>query len=492
MSPPPPLICIVKTLRGDMAQVIDKEVLPKVRKHRITNFFTNLFQMGYDIVHGSIGTKVSCLLMGFGQIFQGQIIKGLLYFGIEVLFVLFMVFFGGSYLGTFLFSGHLGTTEMRNELVDGILEPVPGDDSQLILLYGIASLVVIILFVTLWVTNIKGCIENDRIIENGGRPRSFKEDLKRFFNEKLYITLLTPPLIGILVFTILPLIFMILIAFTNYDYQHIPPTHLFDWVGFDTFVTLFTSTGTSSFAMVFLRVLIWTFCWAFIATFSNYFLGMIVALMINKKGIKLKALWRSLFVAVIAIPNFVTLLLMSKILDGDGILNTVLGTNILWLGDTRYASLLPRIVIILVNIWIGIPYTILMVSGLLMNIPDEMFEAAKLDGAGPFQLFIRIVLPYMLHATGPYLITQFIGNLNNFNVIWLLTGGGPGDNILYGEANAKSTDLLVTWLFRMTTGDNPKYNVASVIGIIVFIISAAFALFTYRRSNSQKNEEDYQ
>ena len=266
MSPPPPLIFIVKTLRGDMAQVIDKEVLPKERKHRITNFFTNLFQMGYDIVHGSIGTKVSCLLMGFGQIFQGQIIKGLLYFGIEVLFVLFMVFFGGSYLGTFLFSGHLGTTEMRNELVDGILEPVPGDDSQLILLYGIASLVVIILFVTLWVTNIKGCIENDSIIENGGRPRSFKEDLKRFFNEKLYITLLTPPLIGILVFTILPLIFMILIAFTNYDYQHIPPTHLFDWVGFDTFVTLFTSTGTSSFAMVFLRVLIWTFCWAFIAT----------------------------------------------------------------------------------------------------------------------------------------------------------------------------------------------------------------------------------
>ncbi len=458
-----------------------------------TRFFTGLFQTVYDVIHGSIGTKISCLLMGFGQIFQGQIIKGLLYSAIEVLFILFMSFFGGKYLGLFLFSGHLGTVETHNELSpDGILEPVPGDDSQLILLYGISSLVIVILFVSIWVMNIKGCIENDRRIEDGLKLRTFRQDVSRFFNEKLYVTLLLPPMIGILVFTVLPLIFMILIAFTNYDYQHLPPTHLFDWVGFRNFLNLFTMTGTSSFAMVFLRVLIWTFCWAFISTFSCYFAGILVALMIQKKGIRLKALWRSLFVAVIAVPNFVTLLLMSKMLDVDGIVNTVLGTNINWLGDTRYMSLLPRVSIILVNMWIGIPYTILMASGLLMNIEDEMIEAASLDGAGPFQRFIRIILPYMLHATGPYLITQFVGNLNNFNVIWLLTGGGPGDNVLYGGANAKSTDLLVTWLFRMTTGVNPQYNMASVIGIIVFIISAAFALFQFRHSNSQKNEEEYQ
>lgn len=183
---------------------------------------------------------------------------------------------------------------------------------------------------------------------------------------------------------------------------------------------------------------------------------------------------------------------MSKMLDVDGIFNTILGTHINWLGDTSNASLLPRVMIIVVNMWIGIPYTILMATGLLMNVDDKMMEAAALDGAGPFQRFIRIILPYMLHATGPYLITQFIGNLNNFNVIWLLTGGGPGDNILYGGANAKSTDLLVTWLFRMTTGVNPQYNMASVIGIIVFIISAVFALFTFRRSAAMKNEEEYQ
>ena len=403
-----------------------------------------------------------------------------------------MVFFGGNYLGRFLFSGHLGTVEEHNVEVNGILEPVAGDNSMLILLYGIASLIVVILFVTLWVMNVKGAVENDADLKNGKKLRTLKQDAARFINEKFYITLLVLPMIGILVFTVLPLVFMVLIAFTNYDYQHLPPKHLFDWVGLQNFASLFSISGTSSFALVFLRVLLWTFVWAFIATFSNYFVGMIFALMINKKSIKLKILWRTMFVLAIAIPNFVTLLLMSKILDSDGILNVILGTHVFWLSDIRNASLIPRIMIILVNMWIGVPYTILMCSGILMNIPEEMYEAAKLDGANPIQIFIKITLPYMLHATGPYLITQFVGNLNNFNVIWLLTGGGPGDNILYGAGNAKSTDLLVTWLFRLTTDANPQYNMASVIGIIVFVISASLSLITYNRSKATKNEEEFQ
>lgn len=458
-----------------------------------TRFFTGLFEMGYDIVHGSWATKLSCLIMGLGQIIQGQIIKGILYALIEALFVLFMVFFGGNYLGKFLFSGHLGTVLEHTEIIDGIEEPVPGDNSMLILLYGVASILVVLVFISIWVLNVRGCIENDRLKEDGKPLRTFKQDFSRFFNEKFYVTLLTPPLIGIFVFTVLPLIFMILIAFTNYDYQHLPPVHLFDWVGFQNFANLFSMSSSSSFAIVFGRVLLWTFVWAFIATFSNYFAGMILALMINKKGIKLKVLWRTMFVIAIAVPNFVTLLLMSKILDGDGILNVILGTKIFWLSDTSNASLLPRIVIILVNMWIGIPYTILMCSGILMNIPEEMYEAARLDGANPVQIFIKIVLPYMLHATGPYLITQFVGNLNNFNVIWLLTGGGPADNLLYGgNTNAKSTDLLVTWLYRLTTDTNVQYNMASVIGIIVFIISAALSLIAFNKSKAQKNEEDFQ
>ena len=134
-----------------------------------------------------------------------------------------------------------------------------------------------------------------------------------------------------------------------------------------------------------------------------------------------------------------------------------------------------------------------MCSGILMNIPAEQYEAARLDGANAWQLFFKITLPYMLHVTGPYLITQFVGNINNFNVIWLLTGGGPIDNINYGGGSqAQSTDLLVTWLYRLTTDTNPRYNIASVIGIVIFIICAVLSLITYNRSGATKNEEVYQ
>ena len=184
---------------------------------------------------------------------------------------------------------------------------------------------------------------------------------------------------------------------------------------------------------------------------------------------------------------------MQKILDGDGILNKILGTEILWLSDQRNFSLLPRLMILLVNIWVGVPYTLLMSTGILINIPSDYFEAAKIDGASPLKAFMHVTLPYMLQVTTPYLITQFVTNVNNFNVIWLLTGGGPVDNIYYGGGTqAQSTDLLVTWLYRLTTDKNPRYNVAAVIGIAIFIICATASLIVYGRSASSRAEEDFQ
>ncbi len=444
---------------------------------------------------GSYLTRLSFLIPGFGQIARGQIVKGVLYMLLQAAFLLFMIFFGGRYIAH-LFSGDLGSRlsgEVWNEELQ-IFEKVHGDNSFLILLYGVVSLVVVLLYFAVWVANIRGSYDNDRKIRAGERVRKIKEDLHALINEKFYAPLLSLPFLGLLVFTVMPLVFMVLIAFTNYDYAHTPPGKLFDWVGFTNFKTLFSlSGGSTGFALVFLRVLLWTFVWAFFATFTNYFLGIVIALMIQKKGIRLKVLWRTMFVIAIAIPQFVTLLLMQKILDGDGILNKILHTNILWLGDQRYFSLIPRLMIILVNIWIGVPYTILMSSGILMNIPTDYYEAAKIDGASPVTIFFQITMPYMLQITTPYLITQFVGNINNFNVIWLLTGGGPVDNLYYGGGSqAQSTDLLVTWLYRLTTDVNPRYNVASVLGIVIFVISAVMALVTYNRTTSVKGEDTFQ
>lgn len=459
----------------------------RMRKRIVTDLY-------YALKDGSGKTRLSALIMGYGQLARKQIAKGSLYLLTELAFIAYMLFFGGRYIGH-LFSGDLGRQiagERWNEELQ-VFEKITGDNSFLILLYGVVSLAVVAGFLVIWAMNLKGNYENDLRIREGRALSTFAEDMRSLLDERFHITLLTLPLLGLVVFTVMPLIFMALIAFTNYDYAHMPPGKLFDWVGVKNFVEMFSfSGGGTGFAFVFLRVLVWTFIWAFFATFSNYFLGLFVALLIHRKGIRLKGFWRTLFVIVIAVPQFVTLLLMQKILDGDGILNALLGTRILWLTDQRWLSLLPRVMIILVNIWIGMPYTLLMCSGILMNIPTEYYEAATIDGAGPVRIFFKITLPYMMQVTAPYLITQFVGNINNFNVIWLLTGGGPVDNVHYGGGTqAQATDLLVTWLYRLTTDQNPRYNVASVIGIIIFVISAALSLVTYHRA-AAKGEETFQ
>ena len=148
--------------------------------------------------------------------------------------------------------------------------------------------------------------------------------------------------------------------------------------------------------------------------------------------------------------------------------------------------------VVLINIWIGIPYLMLIATGILMNIPQDLYESAKIDGANVWQQYTRITLPYMLFVTGPYLLTSFIGNINNFNVIYLLTGGGPTDPaLLTSGGSAGSTDLLITWLFNITTGATSNYKLAAVIAIMIFLVVAILSLVVYNIMPSNRNERDF-
>ena len=145
-----------------------------------------------------------------------------------------------------------------------------------------------------------------------------------------------------------------------------------------------------------------------------------------------------------------------------------------------------RVLLIVVNLWVGIPYTVMQVTGILQNIPADQYEAARIDGANVIQQFRYVTLPYMIFVLTPYIITQFTGNINNFNIIYLLTGGGP----TYVGDSAGQTDLLVTWLYKLSI-DKQQYNMGAVIGIFTFVVLAAVALVTYRNSGSYKNEEGF-
>ena len=321
-----------------------------------------------------------------------------------------------------------------------------------------------------------------------GRPHSFKEQMGSLLNENFHITLLFLPILGIFMMSILPLIFSILIAFTNYSKGHQPPTQLFTWVGMQNFSFLFNPPADSIYKDLPATLgltLSWTLIWAVAATFSNYILGIIVALMINKESIKLKKLWRTILVFSIAIPQFISILFVSNMFATDGIINGLFGTHI----DFWGTDWLARITVIIVNIWIGVPYLMLVVTGILMNIPADLYESANIDGANGFQQYTKITLPYMLFITGPYLLTSFTGNMNNFNVIYLLTGGGPNVQEYFG--NAGKTDLLITWLFNLAVNDS-NYKLAAVIGIMVFIVVAGLSLIVYNIIPSTRNEEGFQ
>lgn len=456
----------------------------------IANFFKNLV---LTFVHGDWKTKLSYLFMGFGSFARGQILRGFMFSLTEIVFIIYMILVGAPNLSKL---GSLGdvVSGKHIEVIGGIEIEVQdyGDDSFKILLYGVLSLFFIAAFVYTWYQNIKQNKISEEILATGKPLKSGKQDMQSLVDDQFHKTLLALPTLGIIIFTVLPTFFMILIAFTNYSGpDHLPPEGLFDWVGLNNFSQVLSwNNGDSQFSATFGEVLVWTLIWAFFATFTNYFLGMLVALAINKKGIKGKKVFRGILVLTIAVPQFISLLFISKMFATDGIINGLL-LKWGWISqeiDFFGSALSARITVICINIWVGIPYLMLMISGVLMNIPADLYESAKIDGASPVQQYFKITLPYALFVTGPYLLTSFTSNMNNFNVIYLLTGGKPELSL---SKSAGETDLLVTWLFKLTVDDN-NFCMAAVIGILVFVVVAVLSLIIYNVIPSVKNEEDFQ
>jgi len=483
----------------------------------ILNFFKNcgitIKEEFFDIINtftkGNWAVKLSFLIFGFGNLYYGQIMRGLLFLLFEVVFIAYMLVpSGGIYWiskGNWFRTGSTIGTVQGGFVYDPIYDTdvwTPGDDSVKVMLYGLLSIIFIVAFIYTWRLQVKQCRICMDITAKGKRIRSGKDDVRSLLDDQFHKTMLALPLTGILVFTVLPIIYMVLVAFTSYDAAHDGYSNLFSWVGLENFNQLL-DFGKGGLGLAFGEILSWTLMWSFFATFSNYFLGMFVAIMINKKGIRLKKLWRTVLVMTIAIPQFVSLLYVSKLFDSSGIIGEALGqipSIQQFLRANNYTSLwdsptVARALVIVINIWVGIPYVMLQATGILMNIPADLYESSRVDGANVWQQYVRITLPYMLFVTGPSLLTSFVGNLNNFNVIYLLTGGNPL-NTQIGAAGGVSvghTDLLITWLYKMALGSaESKYYLASVIGILIFIVCAVLSLIVYNVIPSTKNEEDFQ
>ena len=452
--------------------------------------FNNEYNLQNALKKGDIFTKLSFVIMGLGNIVRKQIIKGLIFLAVEVAFIYFMVSSGIHCIAMLPSLGDKPHVEEWNEALQVFTYNTDYDVSYLILLYGVVSIVVCVLFVVFWRASVKSAYKVQVLREKGKHVNNIFQDIKDLFDVNLHKLLLSLPVTGVLVFTILPLIYMICMAFTDYNGTITRPDgygDLFDWTGLQSFTDVLSLKG--SVGKEFWSVLGWTLIWAVLATFLNYIVGMILAIIINRKGTRLKGMWRFFFILSIAIPQFVSLLIIRTLLDKTGpINNTLIDAGIIdkfipFLSDATMA----RVTVVIVNLWVGIPYTMLQVTGILQNIPADLYEAAKVDGANAITQFFKITLPYMLFVTAPYLVTTFTGNVNNFNVIYLLTAGAPTP---VGNTAGK-TDLLVTWLYKLTV-DNEKYNIGAVIGIMTFVVLSIVSLVTYRNTGSYKDEEGFQ
>ena len=274
-------------------------------------------EFGEAAAKGDGAVKASLLVAGAGYWKRKQIIKGFLVTLLEIGLILYTVLIGVPYISQL---NTLGTVEramvynpatMKNEVNDY-------DNSLLILLFGVISLSFLIVGILLWMANVRNTYRLQLRAEAGKHINTFKEDCNEMLNDKFHFTLLALPVLGVIIFNIMPLVVMICIAFTNYDKSHMPPNALFTWVGLANFKSLFTTSITSTFGYTFWRILGWTLLWAVLATFTTYFGGIILALLINNKNTKLKKLWRTLFVAAISVPQFVTLI--KKLATGEEIL----------------------------------------------------------------------------------------------------------------------------------------------------------------------------
>lgn len=423
----------------------------------------------------SVQVKASMIVMGTGQLMYHQWIKGFLYLAVLIAAILYFILTGVSdVIGFFT----LGTVEADPWL------GTPGDDSVIMLLRGLFSFLVMIAVVLVYRSNVKDIVECDKKVHMGKELPAFGKAVGIFLDRKFYIVALALPVAGVLVFQVIPIVFMILIAFTNYGGDIVPPK-LVDWIGIGNFTKIL---ALSDIKNTFFKILGWNLIWAVASTFLNYFGGLGLALLLNKECVKGKKFWRAFPILAYAVPGFITLLAFKFMFSYGGPINhyiTSAGGSAVGFLDID-AGIKAKLIGLFVNAWISIPTSMLLATGILSNMNTDLYEAASIDGATKWKQFVKITLPFVIFSTTPVLITSFIGNFNNFGVFYFLRGGLYMD----GYFLASDTDLLINWLYNLSI-DNNYYGIGAAVSLIIFIITSVISLTVYVRSSAYRKEDTF-
>ncbi|OZM56336.1 sugar ABC transporter permease [Lottiidibacillus patelloidae] len=408
------------------------------------------------------------IIPGVGQFYNRQYVKGSIFFILAVSF--FVAFFDLLNMGFWgLFT--LGTDLSR------------GDHSIFLLVQGIIAVIITALGLGIYALNLYDAYQNGKKRDLGEKLNTLKGQYQNLIDSGFPYLMITPGFVLLVFVVILPIIFVVLLAFTNYDLYHSPPAKLVDWVSFKNFVDIFT---LSIWRETFFHVFAWTIVWTFSATTIQVALGIFLAVVINQKDLKFKGIIRTVLILPWAVPAFVSTLVFAGMFNETfGAINVQVleffGINpIPWMTEAMWT----KIALISIQAWLGFPFVFVMTTGVLQSIPDELYEAATVDGASALQKFKNITLPLVLFATAPILITQYTFNFNNFNIIFLFNGGGPA---VSGQ-NAGGTDILISWIYNLTM-TSAEYSKAAAITLILSLIVIAVALWQFKRTKSFQEED---
>ncbi|HOM23641.1 MAG TPA: sugar ABC transporter permease [Termitinemataceae bacterium] len=420
--------------------------------------------------------RTAVLFMGLAHLlWLRDTVKGLLFAAVEIFYIFMIPSIGKKLIDLVT----LGSPQPE-------LPIKMRDNSIFMLIDGILTIVLLIVFITLYIISVRSARQGYREYCRKKRPMTMGESFSTTLSKAFPVVGLTPSFLLILVLVVVPLIFSASVAFTNYSApDNIPPNNTVDWVGLANFKTLLG--GEASWTSGFVRVATWTVIWAFFATLTCYFGGLFVAILLRESKIRLVPFFRLIFILPYAVPSVVSMLVWRNLLNGTfGTINRtlmalhIIDTPIPWLGD----PLLAKIVVILINLWAGFGYFMLLATGAMTAVSQDIFEAARIDGASRFQVLRHITLPLVLYQTMPLIIMSFTYNINNFGAIFFLTGGSPtvADSTI---TSAGGTDILVTWIYKLTI-TLLKYNYASVIAVLIFLVLAPFAVFNFRQTKAFK------
>lgn len=394
---------------------------------------------------------------------------------------------------------------------------VEGHLSSQILISSLISILLFCYFMIIFAWNVKDAYHSSKLYSETHEREKDLLYFKEVYEKSFEYFVLFPAIFTITFISVMPILFSFLIAFTSYSGQT-ADVGLFEWVGLKNFANIFVFGGDIPFGQTFWKVFIWTVIWAVFSTITVFFGGFFQALIINSERVPLKKFWRTLFILPWAIPAIITQMVFANIFNENGVVNAfmqniglydvfknwgILGVNytditsgiqkafylgydnIQWFTNP-YNKWFVRIVLIVVNIWIGFPYYMALMTGVMTGLDKSLYEAADMDGAGKFQKFKYITFPLVMYSTAPLLVMAFSGNFNNFGMIYFVTQGGSGAGDI-ATAYAGDTDILISWIYALTV-DYKNYNMASVFSILIFLIVGSIAAWNYSRTKAFKED----